>query len=239
MISLRRKFFWLTAFGIAMGFLESAVVVYLRKLYYPADFHFPLTPMEPSIGAVEVYREAATIIMLLAVGILTGKNISQKFAIFLFCFAVWDIFYYVFLKLLLGWPQSLLTWDILFLIPVPWVGPVLCPCLLSFTMIALTAAVINYQEKGINVHLQAKEWILMIMGCIVIILSFVEDFLKYWINCKVPVPAGSQRMLAMIGTYVPSSFNWYIFIAGETLLIAGIISFVKRANALAGIQPRP
>ena len=76
MKSLRRKIFWLTAFSIAMGFMEAAVVVYLRKIYYPSGFHFPLAPVEPSIGMTEFLREAATIIMLLAIGILTGKNTS-------------------------------------------------------------------------------------------------------------------------------------------------------------------
>src|SRR6201998_1661345 len=109
---------WLTAFSIAMGFLETAVVIYLRKLYYPHGFQFPLVPIDNDIAMVEFLREAATIIMLLGIGIIAGKNTSQKFGIFIYCFAVWDIFYYVFLKLLLGWPESLFTWDILFIIPV-------------------------------------------------------------------------------------------------------------------------
>jgi hypothetical protein len=33
---------WLAVFSMAMGYLESAVVVYLRKLYYPDGFKFPL-----------------------------------------------------------------------------------------------------------------------------------------------------------------------------------------------------
>jgi hypothetical protein len=230
MNSLRRKFFWLTAFSIAMGFMESAVVVYLRMIYYPAGFSFPLTPLEPSVAAVEVYREAATIIMLLAIGLLTGRNTSQKFAIFLFCFAVWDIFYYVFLKALLGWPASFLTWDILFLIPLPWVGPVICPCLVSLTMTVLSAAVIYYQEKGIEAHLNTKEWILMIMGSFAIILSFTDDFLKYFIHYSRGLQPSKTMMTAAIGSYVPSSFGWHIFIAGETLIIAAIILFVKRAE---------
>src|ERR1700728_4235989 len=105
MKQLRRKIFWLTAFAIPMGFMEAAVVVYLREIYYANGFRFPLTPVQPSIGMTEFLREAATIIMLLAIGILTGKNTSQKFGIFIFCFGVWDIFYYVFLKALVGWPE--------------------------------------------------------------------------------------------------------------------------------------
>lgn len=227
------KIFWLTAFSIAMGFLEAAVVVYLRKIYYPHGFCFPLTPVESSIGMTEFLREAATIIMLLAIGILTGKNTSQKFGIFIFSFGIWDIFYYVFLKLLVGWPESLFTWDILFIIPVPWVGPVLAPCLVSLTMIVLAFAVIYFQEKGVDVHLKAKEWTLMIAGSLVIILSFVEDYLRY---CSVHktgiVLPWKDALFNEISTYVPSVFNWWIFMAGETLIIAGVVSFIKRAKAI-------
>jgi hypothetical protein len=235
---LRTKIFWLTAFSIAMGFLESAVVVYLRKMYYPNGFHFPLTVVEPDIGMVEFLREAATVIMLLAIGILTGKNTSQKFGIFLFCFAIWDIFYYVFLKLLIGWPASLLDWDILFLIPVPWVGPVLAPCLVSLSMIVLTSAVIYFQEKGIDVHLKAKEWFLLIAGALVVILSFVHDYLGYCSITKsgISVP-GKDALFTEICTYVPGTFNWWIFIAGEALIIAAIISFIKRAREMRVKSP--
>src|SRR5579859_4688314 len=149
MKSLHTRMIWLTLFSIAMGFLETAVVVYLRKIYYPHGFQFPLTPVDPDIGLVEFLREAATIIMLVGIGIIAGKNTSQKFAIFLYCFAVWDIFYYVFLKLLLGWPESLFTWDILFLIPVPWVGPVLAPSIVALTMIAFALVTIRAVDRGL------------------------------------------------------------------------------------------
>jgi hypothetical protein len=232
MKSLQTRIFWLTAFSIAMGYLEAAVVVYLRKIYCPGGFHFPLTPMEPGIGMTEFWREASTIIMLLAIGILAGKNTSQKFGIFIFCFAIWDTFYYIFLKLLLGWPESLFTWDILFAIPVPWIGPVLAPCLLSLTMIILSMAVIYYQERGIDVHLKAKEWIVLSVGSLVVIISFTQDFLKYSGAYDGPTIPGKDRMYTIFGTYIPITFNWWIFIAGETLILAGIISFINRARAL-------
>ncbi len=231
--NFKTKLFWLVAFSIAMGFLEAAVVVYLRKIYYPNGFQFPLTPIESSIGLTEFFREAATIIMLLAIGILSGKNTSQKFGIFIFCFAIWDIFYYVFLKLLIGWPESLFTWDILFIIPVPWVGPVLAPCLVSLSMIALTSAILYYQEKGVDVHLKPKEWMLLISGSLVIILSFIEDYLKYCSshNTVLVLPL-RDKLFNEISAYVPQSFNWWVFIAGEILVLAGIISFIKRARAM-------
>jgi hypothetical protein len=232
MKSLQTKIFWLTAFSIAMGFLEAAVVVYLRKMYYPDGFRFPLTAIEPSIGLIEFLREAATIIMLLAIGILTGKNTSQKFGIFIFSFAIWDIFYYVFLKVLVGWPESMFTWDILFIIPVPWVGPVLAPCLVSLSMIALAFSVIYFQERGVDVHLKAKEWILLIAGSLVVILSFVQDYLRYYSTHKGVSLPGKDALFNEISTYVPVSFNWWVFVAGEALIIAGIISFIKRAISI-------
>ena len=128
---IRRTFVWLGIFSVAMAFLEAIVVVYLRQLYYPQGFDFPLSPLAPKTIAMEWLREIATIIMLVAVGAIAGKNPLQKFASFLYSFAVWDIFYYVGLKLILDWPSSLLTWDILFLFPVRWIGPVLAPVICS------------------------------------------------------------------------------------------------------------
>jgi hypothetical protein len=233
MKSLTTRMIWLTAFSIAMGFLETAVVFYLRKLYYPHGFQFPLVPIDNDIAMVEFLREAATIIMLLGIGIIAGKNTSQKFSIFIYCFAVWDIFYYVFLKLLLGWPESLFTWDILFIIPVPWVGPVLAPCIVSFTLIALTASVIYFQEKGYDAHLKIREWVLFIIGSLVIIFSFMLDYFKYLANgsadSHVWTLSSKQDMFTEIAHYVPSSYNWWMFAAGEIIIISGIISLIRHA----------
>jgi len=83
----------LTVFSVAMGFMETAVVVYLRKIYYPNGFQFPLVPIDNDIILTEIIREAATLIMLIGAGIFTGRNRSEKFGFFLFSFAIWDIFY--------------------------------------------------------------------------------------------------------------------------------------------------
>jgi hypothetical protein len=233
---LHTRMLWLTAFSIAMGFMEAAIVVYLRKIYYPHGFQFPLTPIDPDIGLIEFLREAATIIMLVGIGIIAGKNTSQKFAIFLYCFAIWDIFYYVFLKLTLGWPESLFTWDILFIIPVPWVGPVMAPCIVSLTMILLTVSVIYIQERGYDVHLQLKEWVLLIAGSLVVIFSFILDYIKY-ISQGGPAShvwtlSSKQAMFDEISHYVPSSYNWWLFALGEIIILAGIFSFLMKAYKL-------
>ncbi|MBL7138880.1 MAG: hypothetical protein ISS17_08905, partial [Bacteroidales bacterium] len=139
----RTRTLLITLFAIAMGFLESAVVVYLRAIYYPEGFAFPLKIIEGPVATTEILREAATLIMLITVAILAARRWIIRFAWFIYIFAIWDIFYYIFLWLLLGWPESLLTWDILFLIPTTWVGPVLAPVINSLTMIALAGVMIR------------------------------------------------------------------------------------------------
>jgi hypothetical protein len=131
---------WMTAFFIAMAFLESAVVVYLRALYYPEGFGFPLVPMDPALVATEMGREFATLVMLLAPAALVTRRALERFAWFCIGFGIWDIFYYVWLKVLLGWPASLAEPDLLFLLPVPWVGPVWAPCLISVSVRPTTPA---------------------------------------------------------------------------------------------------
>ncbi len=169
---------YLTIFSIAMGFMESAVVVYLRALYYPDGFVFPLVPLESKILVTELLRELATLIMLLVAGIIAGRNSAQRFVFFLFSFAIWDIFYYVFLYLLIGWPASLLDWDILFLLPVPWIGPVLAPCLLSLMMIMLMILVVWLQENQRRVKFGLIDMILLSSGSLVLIVSFTKDYFR-------------------------------------------------------------
>ena len=113
-----RKFISLTFFGIAMGFVEAAVVVYLREIIYPEGFCFPLKEIPSNLLFVETAREVATIIMLIAIALLAGRTLDEKISYFLYSFGIWDIFYYIWLKVTLNWPPSLLTKDILFLIPL-------------------------------------------------------------------------------------------------------------------------
>ncbi len=135
---------WITVFSIAMAYMESAIVVYLRALYYPEGFAFPLKIIGKDIIITEFFREIATVIMIIGAGIMAGRKNIEKFAFFIYSFAVWDIFYYVFLKVLLNWPASFLTDDILFLIPSPWVGPVIAPIINSLTMILLGGCIVYF-----------------------------------------------------------------------------------------------
>jgi hypothetical protein len=130
--------------GIAFGFVEAAVVIYLRAAtgLWPVPQLKALAAFPESLFRIECYREAATIVMLVAIAILVGQRIKEKAVAFLWTFAFWDIFYYVWLRFTIGWPSSFLDSDVLFLIPVPWVAQVWFPILVS----GLTALVIWFRS---------------------------------------------------------------------------------------------
>jgi hypothetical protein len=231
MRSIKNKIAWLTIFSIAMGFMETAIVIYLRKMYYPSGFSFPLAAVAPDIALIEFLREAATIIMLISIGIIAGKTASQKFAYFIYSFAIWDIFYYVFLKLLINWPVSFCTWDILFIIPVPWVGPVLAPCILSITMILLSFVIVFYSEKGYTTKLNYKEWLLFIIGSLIILFSFTQDYFKIiFMDSKnhIWTLASNKSLFNEMNNYIPGSYNWLLFIIGEITILVNIYLLINR-----------
>jgi hypothetical protein len=219
-------------FAMAMGFLESAVVVYLRQVYYPSGFQFPLHALDPGIVLTEVLREAATMIMLLTVSFLAVSSAIRRFAIFIYAFAVWDIFYYIFLRALLGWPSSFFTWDILFLIPVTWVGPVLAPVINSITMILLGVAIILLSSKNDHFRIVIQEWIPLLTGSAIIVIAYVEPYMTYMLSRFTlsdlfRLPAGKEVMDYTAG-FIPVSFNWLLFSAGEFLFFYSIFSILKR-----------
>jgi hypothetical protein len=216
---LTKSIIWLILFSIAMGFLEGAVVIYLRELYYPTGFSFPLIIMKDNIALVELFREVATIVMLIGIGILAGRTANQRLSFFLMSFAIWDIFYYVFLWLVLDWPQSFMEWDILFLVPIPWVGPVITPILITITMLGLSAVLLK-REAGLS----KIEWTMIIAGSLVVVLSWTIEFQQY-----------SNRVgdaLKAVATYIPQTFPWIIFSIGEVLLITAICLFWSRTRKI-------
>lgn len=158
-----------------MAFVEAGVVIYLRSLYYPDGFAFPLEIITRSHLIVEIGREAATILMIISVAALTGKRFWEKFAYFLICFGFWDIFYYIWLKVVIGWPSSLLDWDILFLIPLPWIGPVIAPVTIAIMMILAGLLITFLYKRGYDFQPSSLAWILTIIGTLIILYSFMRD----------------------------------------------------------------
>ena len=138
------RFCVVVVFSIAFANIEASVVVYLRQIFHPEGFYFRMTlfgegPLWRRFLFTEIGREAATMVLILTTCWLAGRNRQQRFAYFLTIFAVWDIFYYVWLKVLIDWPASIMDWDILFLIPVTWASPVLYPVLISVVWLVFAA----------------------------------------------------------------------------------------------------
>jgi len=228
-----------TIFAIAMGFLESSVVVYLRAFLYPDGFTFPLAPMPDLLAITELFRESATIIMLIGIGYLAGKNKITRFAWFLYSFAIWDLFYYVFLKIFLHWPASFLTWDILFLIPLYWVGPVIAPVIVSVTMVASAITMILMDNRKPMVKIRWMEWVLLITGSFILILSFTWDYSSfilehYSLSNLGTVP--SKELINLALKFIPRHFNWFLFILAESLILAGIAKFIFRNSTKIKIR---
>lgn len=206
MSSPQRRNAWLALFGVAFGVLEAAVVVYLRELYYPDGFRFPIVIIEQRIAIIEVVRELATLLMLLGVAMAAARNGMDGFFVFGFLFGVWDIVYYVGLWAFLGWPPSLMTWDVLFLIPVPWLGPVIYPVVVSLFLIAGFGVHERLQARGVAVQLTRGEWIAAGGGALLVITAFCWNWRA--------VGAG----------IVPHSFPVAMFCAGMAL---GVLPFVR------------
>lgn len=248
-LNTKQTLIWVSIFSIAMGILEAAVVVYLRELYYPAGFDFPLKMMSTTTAVTELLREAATIIMLVAIGIIAGRNRTERFAYFIYSFAVWDIIYYAFLKAILNWPESLLTWDILFLLPTTWVGPVIAPVLLAINMIILALLVIrkthltiagsgnspsgfvNFFSKRIRlkkgIKISRLNWVLLIAGSVICIMAFTLEYTQHMLKAFsfAELFIYSEQLLYHGIKFIPEQFPWWIFWTGYGLISLGILNY--------------
>ena len=172
----RRTVLWLGAYAAAMAWVEAAVVVYLRRLYYSGDLLtlFPMRVWRTSDLLVELAREVATIVMIFAVALLAVPGRARRVAAFLFVFGVWDLCYYLWLKLALGWPVSWADWDILFLIPWAWLAPWSTPAVAAL-LFALWGGSVLAAEAETTVPRRA--WLLSIGGLTLMLASFLEPAL--------------------------------------------------------------
>jgi len=193
---MKKNVFWLMVWGIAFGYVEASVVVYLRELYYPEGFAFPAVIIPDHIMLTEVLREAATLLIMWATVCLVYKRLQSRIAAFVILFGVWDVFYYIFLKLILNWPESLGTWDILFLIPAPWLGPVWAPVLVSIGFIYAGTITLIRNHQNHFLHFSRGFILLEIFAALLIIISFM-------------IPGSS-----VVEQNLPNHFPWYLFLAG-------------------------
>ncbi len=204
-----RRALWVTLYAIAMAAVESAVVVYLRALHQGTA---PLTVLMHEIPdrlvAIEVGREVATLVMLVAVAALAAHTAWEGFLYLALAFGVWDTFYYIWLWVFIGWPPSLLTWDVLFLIPVPWLGPVLAPVIVSLCLVAGSLWLLGRSA----LRLSSRAWVLAGVGAGLVLLSFTIDY-----------------HYALVRTD-PPRFRWEVFWAGIVIGVGGLIGDSRRSG---------
>jgi hypothetical protein len=218
----------LVLFSVSFAFVEVAVVIYLRGLYEPlhatlypdapSDGLFPILQPEQLVAAgpqyegwmlTELVREAATLAMLAAIALAVARNVRQWFAAFMIAFGLWDIFFYVWLRVLIGWPASLLEWDLLFLLPVPWVGPVIAPVLVAASMIFAGVVLLKRESADRPIRLTLVHWAAILSAGALVVIAFCWDFRN------------------IMGGGIPHTFNWPLLIIGETV---GIVAFLHGAT---------
>jgi hypothetical protein len=200
-------------FAVAMAWVESAVVFYLRSMIDRIDPHQPNPlPIIGGFASVELPREFATLVMLFAVGALAGRTWRTRLGYALIAFGVWDIFYYVFLKVICGWPHSLLDWDILFLLPMPWWGPVLSPVMISLLMIVWGTLACQFQRIQTPTPSNWRVWALNSAGVALALYVFMADSI-----------AASHRGFGAIRTVLPEKFNWLLFCTALLMMAAPVM----------------
>ncbi len=194
-LSALQKLLWLTLFGVGFAMVEAAAVIYLRQLLHVEGSNITLSGIPREIFTVEIVREFTTLIMLISVGVLAGSRPMGRFGSFIIAFGVWDIFYYVFLSIFHGWPHSFLDWDLLFLIPIPWMAPVLAPVLVSCGLIFSGYWLLIREQQKKRLVVSLSDWIIEAVATVLILYSFTNNN----------------------GVTTPEVFSWIIFLAGLAL----------------------
>jgi hypothetical protein len=202
-----RRVPWETlAFGVFLGYFEAACVAYLRRLQELGQLGIPVGSLDNRLLRIEVGREAASLGLLAAWAWAAGRTRGERLGHFALAFAVWDILYYVFLRLTTGWPQSLMEWDVLFLIPAPWYGPVVTPVLVALLLAAAGLGIVAGERAGRRLAPRAADLLLVGGGVAGVLAAFL------W-NAAVTAP-------------LPSYFPWWLFAAGWLAAAGGLTRLV-------------
>jgi hypothetical protein len=211
---------WLAVvvFALAMAWVESSLVYYLRTMLDRIEPYQPNPlPISAGFAKAELVREAATLVMLATVGWLAGRNARARFGYFVLAFGVWDIGYYVFLRPLTGWPRTLLDWDVLFLIPLPWWGPVLAPCLIAVMMILFGTLATQFAHRDSASWPRRASVAACVAGIVLALYVFMAD--------AIGVAAEGEIALRQM---LPMRFNWPLFGVALLLLAAPVLDVARQ-----------
>ncbi len=203
-----------------MAWVESAVVLYLRTMVDRLDPYQPdPLPAFGGLAGAELVREFATLVMLATVGWLAGRTWRSRVGYALVAFGLWDVFYYIFLKPLTAWPNSLLDWDILFLLPLPWWGPVLAPVLIAVLMIVGGTLICQFDTADRPIWPGRLTSALAVTGAALALFVFMTDAI-----------ANLDRGAEAIRATLPDRFDWPVFIAAVGLMSAPVFEIIWRVS---------
>ena len=191
-----------------MAWVEAASVYYLRAMIDRIDpYQANPLPIRGVLGPVELVREAATLVMLLTIGMLAGRTWHKRLGYTAIAFGIWDIFYYVFLRIICDWPKSLFDWDMLFLLPLPWWGPVLAPVCIAALMIVWGTFASQLTNRRPATSLTSTLWGLNWLGIALALYVFMADSLRL-----------VHQGLDATRHVLPTPFNWSMFCVALTLM---------------------
>jgi hypothetical protein len=206
---------WLVVVGFATGmaWVEAASVFYLRALVDRIEpYQVNPLPISEAFGPVELVREAATLMMLLMVGMLAARPWRPRLAYTMIAFGVWDVLYYVFLRMMSDWPRTLFDWDILFLLPLPWWGPVLAPVSIALLMIVWGTLTTQFPDRTPVTPVTAAMWALTAVGIVLALYVFMADSVHV-----------VHRGLDATRQVLPTQFNWPLFCVALTLMALPVV----------------
>jgi hypothetical protein len=223
----RTRWLLVVVFAIAMAWVEAASVYYLRVMVNRLDpYQANPLPMNGILEQVELVREAATLVMLLTIGMLAGRTWRARLGYTAIAFGVWDIFYYVFLKVICDWPKSLLDWDVLFLLPLPWWGPVLAPVCIALLMIVWgTLVSARASRSPVRLVESTAWWPLSWLGVALALYAFMADSLR-------AVREGMEATRSVL----PTAFSWWVFLVALVLMAAPVAQMAWRMRPMKLLQ---
>jgi glucan phosphoethanolaminetransferase (alkaline phosphatase superfamily) len=106
--------------------------------------------------------------------------------------------------------------DLLFLIPLPWWGPVLSPLLIALLMAVVGALMSSSPETGVAFRFTRTNLAILLIGVLVILYAFMADALAL-------LPADAQTLSQV----KPGRFNWPVYLIGYIIGLTGILRSMR------------
>jgi hypothetical protein len=207
----------LLVLAAAFGVLEACTAVVLRRLVDPTGEQFPLVTFPPALLRLEQVREAGSLLLLVAAAWLAGSRPLVRWGAFLVAFGMWDLVYYAALRVAMAWPARLATWDLLFLLPRPWYGPVYAPALVATMMLGCGLALLHEIRRTGRFIVERAHMVAAIVGAALILGSFI-----------LPGPSA-----VMTNRYCRGAL-----VAGLAIGLGGFADAWRRTRRAAGGSPR-